>query len=119
MSPRQYLAETAQGGAGVRGFMATLTGLGPEVTVAEARASSAALRRDADMVSLAYQHLSAGRLSDSRLERQRTRATAALARVTAALSQISAASADGRPDLMVSHLPELRAAVADLRSATG
>jgi hypothetical protein len=117
VSPREYLADSAYGAAAVRRFVAVLDGLGPSLTAAEARGAVPGLRDAAEDARLAWGRLSAARLEDTRLERQRRRVVPPLQRAVLAMESITTSAGLGRPSEVVAETAALRAALEELAAA--
>ena len=117
VDPRGYLADSALAAQGIRGYLATLEGVAPEVTPVEARRIAPALQEDADRVALAFGRLSAGRLDDARLEEQRTAVTPILGELAKTMDRGAQAAAEGRTRQLVALLPALRTGLETLRTS--
>ena len=110
-------ADSALAAQGIRGYLATLEGVAPEVTPVEARRIAPALQEDADRVALAFGRLSAGRLDDARLEEQRTAVTPILGELAKTMDRGAQAAAEGRTRQLVALLPALRTGLETLRTS--
>lgn len=114
---QRYLADADEAAAAVTAFSDALETVGPVARADALQAASPMLEEALSRARVAGARLSAQRLDDSRLERQRAAVVPLLDAVIAAMDDLTSAAAAGRPVLAAQASERFAAAVEELRAS--